>query len=572
MIKKSSFGKKSDLNNFYQKIYSKFHVKIFLLYQWFIKNIKLLKFFFLFISVLFGISRTVFYNGYNIDSYHVYAQAIQTFILTRTKNAIFLKYYARHRILYPLIVALAHIVIPIDIAILAALINLLSALGTIIMIPKIMEYFGAQSEPKELAQIFIMMSYNLLNFWFNIMPDITGLFIFMVFIYYFIGFFHSKKFNHLALSFLFLIMATFTREIFGFGFLLYILLIKKTNYQIIIFSVGSLIFILIMKLSPASLGFMDYFLAGYVYEDLYLNGKIFEMFIAMQRRWVNQSYVLGFFKGLIKVGILPSLGICIGFLCNLVHQGKKSIKKIFVNKGFQVIFGWFVVYFLIYSLFYSDSASATGLRYWLPIAWIPLLFSGYSIYRLPKNEILKTFCILFLIGFPILWSSGEIYVNRYNAAGTGNLFASPQYINEFKSMSSISSKSTTKFDLSIQDKNILNINGLNLQPTDFNTSISLNFKLWLNVTKNLTVELRFLRQSNTTQVKFEIFAIKSTYAPGYGDLLINQDNLNYSTNLDTFQTVRFQYSGPFHIRLFKLTIIGTNRTNFGLDYLLLQNS
>ena len=117
-----------------------------------------------------------------IDSYQYYAESLEKWIKTGTTDDLFYIFYAKSRILYPLIIAVVHILIPIDISLLACGINLLFALANIYLIRRLLLIYEFTKDEVNLFTLFNILSYNFLNYWFNIITDMVGLFFFLLMI------------------------------------------------------------------------------------------------------------------------------------------------------------------------------------------------------------------------------------------------------------------------------------------------------------------------------------------------------------------------------------------------------
>ena len=89
--------------------------------------------------------QTIFYHGFNVDGYQYYALSIEKSIRKGEIDYLFANYYVRYRIVYPFIIAIIHIIIPINVSVLAYCINLAFAILSIFMIRKVMFFLNFNS-------------------------------------------------------------------------------------------------------------------------------------------------------------------------------------------------------------------------------------------------------------------------------------------------------------------------------------------------------------------------------------------------------------------------------------------
>ncbi|MFW9905705.1 MAG: hypothetical protein ACFFFH_15335, partial [Candidatus Thorarchaeota archaeon] len=367
-----------------------------------------------FLSIFFGIIKTTFFTGFNVDSYQYYAESLEKWIKTGTPDDLFNIFYARNRIVYPLIIAVVHILIPIDISLLACGINLLFALANIYLIRRLLFIYEFKRDEVNFLTLFNILSYNFLNYWFNIITDMVGLFFFllmMISLEFFLNKENSAKQKglYLSLSCFFLILAIFTRELYILAVLLYFSLIRSRKLRIIAIILTIAIVFLLINVDPGAFPFMNHVIPP-EYKSEYLHRDYLTLFLLLQQKWINIPYIQNYFKGLLKTGILPAVIIISTSIITLfIKKGQRFILPIEMDprKNLNIMSVWCILFFAIYTIYYSNVESASGLRYWLPISWIPLAYAAKIIIRYVKIIQIKVLFILFLCLFPLLWSSLE---------------------------------------------------------------------------------------------------------------------------------------------------------------------
>ena len=578
------------VNKFFQKAYI-FHWSV-KLYNFLLRNIKIILYVSLVISIAFGMIRTIFYIGFNVDSYQFYALSIEKYILTGKMDYLFINYYQRYRIMYPFIIAITHMLFPMDISILACFINLFFGLLSIYIIRKILFFYGYKEKDINLFSIFLVLSYNFINFCFNIFTDFVSLAFFLLFFYYLIKFKKDKKILDLVFACYYFIFAVFAREQFVLAIFLFLYLIDSRKIRLIIL-VGLIVVILILLLLiPEKIPFMGQFVPP-AYWSVYINSDILKLYFLLQKKWVNPGYMASFFKGLLKVGILPAIIFLL--LLNWKNLSLKNIKKFTImNPNGDILFGWFIIFLTLYSVFYSNVSSASGLRYWLPISWVLLIFVSTNISKdkiskvygkalsqvpmlfidksLTQKKVTKTInflVILFFCLYPIAWSSMEIYVNRDIVTGTGSLIAGNIYINEMNERGTI-----TKIDYEdiwfdqLNDSYFKTTLKKELGTTNDFDSIRGRFILflWLNVTESLEIRIS-LKSINEGRWGFVLYEVSDTYAPKIGEAKFAKQNLLATSD---FEEYYFRLETSMMLRYIALTVNGPVNSAIIWDYLIVE--
>ncbi|GAH44405.1 unnamed protein product, partial [marine sediment metagenome] len=271
-----------------------------------INNLKWLIILSLFLSILFGTIKTVFFNGYSVDSYQFYALSIKNLILTGKQDYLFLEFYARNRILYPLILAIINIIIPIDISILACIVNLLFSLLSLLIIRKIMKLLKFHDQIIDLSLLFIILSYNFLNYCFVNLTDFTSLFFLLVTIFYLIRFINKRNYFDFAFSFVFFVYTILARESNLIFIVFYLFAFKSRKIRLAISSLFIILIVFMFAFIPEYVPFQTLWLAP-SYRDYYLNKQYGQILVLIFEKWTNSKFLWEYIKGLFKVGILTSV-------------------------------------------------------------------------------------------------------------------------------------------------------------------------------------------------------------------------------------------------------------------------
>lgn len=571
---------------FFQKI-KLFHL-IEKIYDNFLSNIRIYVYIGFAVAILFGIMKTLLFNGFSVDSYQFYALSIKDFILTGKANDLFLNYYQRHRIVYPFIIAIIHILYPMNVSILACLINLTFAILSIWMMRKILLFLKFEEKVVELFTLFVTLSYNFLNFNFNVLVDYVSLAFFLLFLYFLIKFKRDRKLIDISYSTIFLLYSILAREHFILAVFLYLYLFNSWKIRISLIAGFIILVFVLLYTIPEKIPFVDQFIPP-SYLEVYLNKHYFKLYLLLQQKWINRDYLSDFIKGTIKVGIFPSIVFLMLF--NWRKLSGRNIKNRIKSqlKG-EILIAWFVIFVTIYSTFYSNISSASGLRYWLPTSWILLIFisnniiqnkidvklrfafdSIYKMFRdknVSKTKIIKTLnftIILIFTLYPIVWSSAEWYINRESPTGTGPIYRN-SYFNSMDNKNSI-----TKFDTKFIVINEINNSYLEaiVQEGAFDEDnlphrrARMSFALWFNVTEIIEIKIR-LKSPNDAYWGLSLYEVSEDYAPVLGNLKYTMLYLDAPTD---FQTYYFKIEACYLLRYIFLNIGGQVNSTVIWDYL-----
>ncbi len=538
-----------------------FSVKTFNLIQQNIKPIILLA---IFTSIAFGVIRTVFLNGYSVDSYQFYALSLEKWLSTGTEDYLLSEYYARIRVFYPLLIALTHHVVPIDISILACMINLTFALGSVILMRDLLKFNDYNEFEINLFTLFVVMSYNFLNYWFNILTDMTGLFFFLLSLCYTELYLKDNQRGYLVTSFIALVCSALCRETYILGVLLYLFIIRSRFKKFLCTTTVIYLAAITVLMFGGLLPFEYMIPASYM--SAFESGDFIQLFAQLQIRWANVAYILEVIKGMIKVGILPA---CFFILILYLRRNQITLKNIKQNLiKIKQVSAWFLLFFTIYVLLYSNTSSASGLRYWLPISWIPLAYIARLTSNSGNNRTIKTATILFFILFPLSWSIGERYVNRSVFTGTGPLVSQNVYFNDMEDILSIRGYDSPYVSLTIQNNSYLSAVTL---PEAYNSSdhdpsyfCNFGFVMWLNMSRGAFIRIR-LCSPNLAQFGINLYPVKRDFSAGWNVRRFNRSGIDTSQE---FLIYEYEVDDPFLLRYFMFSITGNVGDKIILDYLM----
>lgn len=527
-------------------------------------NLSFLIILFVFLSIIFGVIRTVFFTGYNVDSYQFYALAIKRYILTGETDYVFNHYYARTRIVYPLIIALIYIIIPFNISILACFINLFFLIGCIVVLKYLLKLYDLQTQQINLFILFFACSYNLMNFSFNILTDYTALFFFLLSFVFLKKFELQRNWFFLSYSFFFFFFSFMSRELYIIGFIIYFSLIKNLKIRCLALSILTLCTIVLVYLFTDQLTpIARHFIAPAHFEH-YQNQEFIQLFFSLQSRWGFEGYLFSFLKGLVKVGILTSTILILIFY--VFKYKALNLKRLFQKyDSFNI---WLFFFFVIYTFLYSNINSPSGLRYWLPISWIPLIYLSDIVYRIKKEKLIALLSIFFICLYPFAWSIGELYVNRNVATGTGPIFQEYIYYNGMSDIKTISNYDTKYVSANIVNGTLLNTTSKARAYEDGNAhDLSIVFlRLWLNVSSTLQITVR-LSSPNNASWGIKLYQTNTDFSPGRGKLIYSMVNESISKD---FSIYKFEIEIQVLIRYVGLTIGGGEDCRIFWDYVKIE--
>ena len=544
-----------------QQNISKISIRI---YDFLMKNIKIVILFALLLSITFSILKIILFNGYNVDSYQYFALSIKEYILTGKRSYLFDNFYARNRMMYPFLIAIFNIIFPFNVSILACILNLIFAVLSLWLIRLNLRKLNFQEQVINLSTLLIIMSYNLLNYWFNILTDFVSLLFFLTFVLFLQRFIQTRNFFDLGFSIVFFLYTVLSREVYITSIVLFIFIFKSRKTKIIILSTAFVLILTLILAIPERIPFMDHFIAS-SYWDYYVNRKIFHLLFFLQSKWIMPKYFVSYLKGLVKVGIIP----VVFFLLIIKRKNLKSIIKINSKKQGFILICWFIFFFLFYTFFYSNQSSASGLRYWLPISWIPLVYSSNIIVRNKEIKNWKTFIILFLCLFPIAWSGLEWYVNKDTPSGTGSFIDSNVYYNEMTNIKTIVRQDSSFISVGL-------VNGTyfrsRVQPEALEPDSNVQdrakyfFNFWLNASEKIIVEIR-LKSPNNASWGFSLYEVKENYSPGIGKMKYSIQNQNSSIE---FIIYKFEIEAKFLVRFIALSLGNSLDSEILWDYLKIE--
>ncbi|MGC9780311.1 MAG: hypothetical protein HZR80_13780 [Candidatus Heimdallarchaeota archaeon] len=577
----------SKLYSWETKIYS-FLEKV---YDFLIRNLRIIAFVGMTLSILFGILKTTLYHGFNVDGYQYFALSIEEFIRTGEMNYLFVNYYVRNRIVYPFIIAIIHIIIPIDISILACCVNLIFAVLSIFTIRKILLLLKFNEKVVDLSTLIISTSYTILNYWFQILSDITALCFFLLFLYFLLKFKFNRNYFDLCFSIVFLLYAVLAREHFIMAILLYLYLINKWKIRVIILLSFTCILIILLWMIPAYIPLTENFIAPSYLQTFY-DKELLKLYFLLQKKWLYEGYFIGFMKGLLKVGIMPSLLLLLIFNLDKFHLKRKNNKRKISVKD-EMLTGWFVIFLSIYLLVYSNITSPTGLRYLLPVVWIPIFYASNIIIRnktailfktaistfrvfsfnnsVIKRKMLKSFnllLVLFLTLYPIGWSSVEMYINRDYGTGTGPLYKFNTYTNDMLVIDSVSKVDWNDLWLDPLNETLF-VTTLkhNLNESNYNNNTGRIFlTFWLEVNNSITINIK-LKSCYNANWGFSLHEIREDFYNKLGKL---QYTISHLRAFDTFQIYEIYIDNidqPFILRDIALITTGPSGGKIFWDWI-----
>lgn len=521
------------------------------------ENINVLLFSFLILSISFSVIKQLFFHGYNVDAYHIFALSLRKYILNGEKDYLFFNYYAKNRILYPLIIALLHICFPINIALLAATINTIFSFASLLIIRKLTILYYQDKKIAELSMLFIITSYNFLNYWFNILTDFVGLFFFIAFLYSLVKFQETTNYFMLPNSIIFLFFSVLSREVYILGIILYVFVIKSYKIRLTIIFVFCIFLIIIFGFFHTYIPFINQFIAPR-YREYYYSQEYWKLLISLQNKWKTPYYTITFLKGLLKTGILIGSVIII----ILRYKVGKEFFKDIVSKKPNILNIWFLLFFVFYSFFYSNTFSASGLRYWLPISWIPLVFISKILIKYKTQQIIKLSVIFILVLFPISWSVGELYINRNTNNGIPPTFRENIYYNDMSDIHSISYYNKSSLSLEVLNDSFIYTEIIsNQNKSDFELT-SFSISVWRNITQNIQITVR-MKSLNLSRWGINLYSAYKNYYPGHDKLEISIVNHDMNEN---FTTYIFRYETSFLLRYITFFLEGNHSTYAIWDY------
>jgi len=551
----------------YSLIKNKFNTITSCVYDYFIDSSKLLILFALIISIFFGVFRVLFVNGFNVDSYQLFALSVEKVLRTGEQDYLFQNYYVRNRMVYPFFIAVLHIIFPIDISIIACFVNLFFALISLLVIRKIMYELDFDEKSIDLATLFIILSYNYLNYFFEIISDFTGLAFFLLSLYFLIKFKNSKKILSLLFSIVFFVYSFFAREAYIIFIVFYLFIIPNKKISIPLFIISFTTFFILPFLIPEKIISISETFSLYIIV-YFIKYKSIEEFWVEQSKWSSNTFLSNYFKGLFKVGIIAA----IIFLILISLFAFKRVKKLKKTKHSFIFASWFITFSLVYSfIFPTENTSPSGLRYWLPVCWIPLIYLSRIIICLDFHKFFKLLLIGFLSLSYLSWSIGELYVNRNGFSGTGPYFRQNIYYNDMSDINTIVDYNYNLVAVSVVNKTYFNTTLL-YRGSEYDSSkkfeTSIVFATWLNATSHITVFLR-LKSTNpeTTNWGIILHEVSPTYSPGIKKVGYSiKDQVTYSD----FHEYIIDLDISFLIRGISLFVQGYNGAQILWDCLYIE--
>ena len=511
-------------------------------------------------SVCFGILKTVFFTGYNVDSYQYYALALEKWIISGEQNALLSEYSARYRIIYPLLISLVHILIPLDISILACVINLIFGLGSVMLIRDLLRLRNFNHFELELCTILLVLSYNFLNYWFDIITDMIALFFFLLTLRYFELYNKNEKPLHLCLSIISLLLSVLCREVYVLGILLYPEVVKPKIAKVLAISIILVIVTFVMIfLGEFALMFRNYFPESAW--DALENGNFINALFLLESKWLDIIFLQNFVKGLIKVSIIPVLAALI-LLFYLRHEMTLD-SLISKFKKIDYVGIWFILFSVAFILLFSSTRAASGLRYWLPISWIPIIAIVHDVSRDSENRAFKAIIVILLMLYPIMWSSAEWYINRNAPKGTGPLYKQNYYFNDMNDVASIEGYNPDFMTIQLTNDSFFNTTLLQASYTDGLGYSSFGFAIWINMTNGAVIRLRLLSK-NDAQFMIHCHEVKKAFADGWGDVKYSISDLDSTSYFSEYE---FIIEEPFLLRYIALSVTGSPGAQILWDYL-----
>ena len=510
-------------------------------------------------SIGFGIIKTVFFTGYNVDSYQYYALSIEQWLISGAQDYLLTEYLARHRILYPFLIALLHILIPTDIAILACVLNLGFALGSVIVLRKILQNRDFSQFEIDLSSLLIILSYNFLNYWFNILTDMAGLFFLLIMLYFADQYMIHKSYRSLIVSVSALILCVMVREMYIIAAFVYIWMAKSALSKFIITCLIIIIGLISFMIIGNSVQILDFIISAQ-HHTLLESGDYLGLFIVLQQKWLNTDFTIGFLKGLLKVGIIPAFGCIILILLYRKNLNLGNIRKR-LSEMDHIDF-WFVNFFLIFTLVFANMQAPSGLRYWLPICWIPIIYVTKAINRQANFKTLKILVILFLALYPIAWSTGEWYVNRNVPEGTGPLTHQNYYLNEMDDLRTIYTYNQECTTISIVNGSYFNITHTPNESCNSSSSV-FGLSIWIDIPNSVIVRTR-VYSPNGARLELALLEAKRNFAPGWEAIRFLQ---TIESTPNEFEIYQFNATESFILRYISLSVEGPPNVQVIMDYL-----
>ncbi|MHA1401770.1 MAG: hypothetical protein ACTSQE_15570 [Candidatus Heimdallarchaeaceae archaeon] len=328
-----------------------------------------------------------------------------------------------------------------------------------------------------------------------------------------------------------------------------------------------LLVVILLLIFPERIPFRDKWLTP-SYRNFFLNREYWKLLLLILQKWINPTFVFRFSKGLFKVGILTSFI----FILLLKKDFFKILFQNLIAQKVNIFVIWFLLYFVFYSVIYSHPASASGLRYWLPISFIPTIFISKYLIQSKQNNIVKLFILLFLIFTPPLWSIGELYINRNSPSGTGPITNTGFYFNDMSDTHSISSYNPNIISITTINKTFLNttlkINQTNPDPEQI-IQASFSIYLWLNITSNATLifKMRVRDTHNVSYWGIQMYKAYPNFYAGFGELVYE---LNNQRTYGSFHTYIFHINKTFLLRKITFLLTGYTNQQFIWDFLLID--
>jgi hypothetical protein len=358
---------------------------------------------------------------------------------------------------------------------------------------------------------------------------------------------NERRVFYLALSFFSYFLAVYSREVYVFSAILFFVIIKPRWIRLIAALLFCWFIFISIDQNPNDFLFLEHFIPPSLWDE-FIIGDYLTLFSLMQQKWENPIYFQDFIKGLVKVGILPTVLILLIFFVIILFkkirdfyllQDKSELKIKLTFPKIDLLLIWFILFFMIYSLFYSNLTTASGLRYWLPISWIPLIYVAKTIFQNLKGKHLRIIIILFLCLYPISWSAVELYVNRNFTQGTGPLHTQNSYFNGMDDLHSILEYNSSYLSISVINGSYFNTTALpeaDMGDNLIHRRILFAFPVWINITRNATFEFS-LKSPNNAHWGMYLYPITSDYSSGYGSRAFEVEFQMTSTEFQVYRIV-----------------------------------